>query len=212
MQKNLKLAGVVFMLAGLGFMAVGGAVFLRAQAGLESLGAVYEAQGIELSYNENGEFVDRGSVDTGNEILSLLKDDWKYPLNERNLDPGDPLVNTSDELMVQFSTISYHVMHGEHTVTLEEDAEYMGEVFEAGEYDVPVDGRYWSDFDRMHPLDSQVRELAWSPLVHGLLAELSAGVSADYLAQFAFFISLLIMGFGGTFAVGGLFMIRASKS
>lgn len=211
MQKGLKIAGLFFVVAGLGAMVVGGAVFMRAQAGLESLDAVYNAQGIELSYNEQGQFVDRGSAETGNEILSLLKDDWKYPLNEKKLDPSDPLVNTSDELMVQFAIISYHVLHGEHEVVLEEDVEYKGEVFEAGEYTVEVDGKYWSDFDRMHPLEGPVRSMAWSDTAHGLLAEISAGVGADYLAQFALFIGILVMALGAVFAIGGFLLMRAAK-
>ncbi|MDX1608265.1 MAG: hypothetical protein R3251_03590 [Candidatus Spechtbacterales bacterium] len=212
MQKGLKMAGIFFVLAGLALMLVGGAVFMRANAGLKSLDAVYKAQGIELSYNDNGELIDRGTVEGANAILSLLEDDWKYPLMRSNLDPSDPLVNTADELMVQFATISYHVLHGEHTVTLEEEVEYKGETFEPGEYTVEVDGRYYSDFDRMHPLEGPVRTMAWSPLVHGLLAEISAGVSADMLAQFALFISILVAGLGFTFAVGGFLMAHAAKA
>lgn len=211
MQKKLKLTGIFFILAGVGFLVVGMVVSVRGQAGLNSLQAVYEAQGIELSYNDNGEFIDQGTTEGGNAILSLLKEDWKYPIMESNLNPNDPLVNTADELMVQLATINYHVLHGEHTVVLDEDVEYKGEVFEAGEYNVPVEGRYYSDFDRMHPLEGPVRTLAWSPMVHGLAGEISAGVSADYLAQFAFYFGILVMVLGITFVLGGILIVRTAK-
>ncbi|MDX1535357.1 MAG: hypothetical protein R3346_01165 [Candidatus Spechtbacterales bacterium] len=211
MAKKLKLVGVLFLLTGLGFMTVGGVVLSKAQAGLNSLDAVYEAQGIELNYNDDGQLIDRGQVEGGNAILSLLEDDWEYPLNRKNLDPNDPLVNTPDELMVQFATISYHVLHGEHTVTLEEDVEYKGETYEAGEYTVEVDGRYYTDFDRMHPVDGPVRTMAWSPMVHGLLAEISSGVGADMQAGFAHFIGMFIIGLGGVLALGGAGLVMAGK-
>ena len=106
--------------------------------------------------------------------------------------------------MVQYAIISYHVMHGVHKVVLAEDVEYNGEIFAAGEYEVHVDGRYWGDFDRKHPLYGQIREKAWSPTAHGLLAEISAGVDADYQAGFAHFIGLVLMGFGVMFMLGGV--------
>ena len=38
-----------------------------------------------------------------------------------------------------------------------------------------MNGRYWTGFDRMHPLDGKVREMAWSGVAHGLIAELGVG-------------------------------------
>lgn len=49
------------------------------------------------------------------------------------------------------------------------------ETFEPGTYEVDVDGRYWTGFDRMHPIDGQVREQAWSGTAHGLIGELGVG-------------------------------------
>lgn len=210
-MKKLRIVGIYFVLVGLVVLSLGTVVLIKAQAGLDSLDAVYERQGLSLSYDENGNFVDRGSIDDGNAILSLLTDDWKYPLNRKNLNPNDPLVNTPDELMVQYAIISYHVMRGVHTVVLEEDVEYNGEVFTAGTYEVGVDGRYWGDFDRKHPLYGPIREKAWSPTAHGLLAEISAGVDADYQAGFAHFMGMLIMGFGFIFMFGGGGLYWASK-
>lgn len=55
-------------------------------------------------------------------------------------------------LMVQYGIISYHTLTGRQTVVLAREVEYKGELFKAGTYEVPVDGRYFSDLDRLHPL------------------------------------------------------------
>lgn len=60
-------------------------------------------------------------------------------------------------------------------MTLDEAVEYESETFAAGTYEVPIEGRYWTEFDRLHPLDGPARELAWSPTVHGLVGELGVG-------------------------------------
>jgi len=54
--------------------------------------------------------------------------------------------------MVQYGIISYHTLTGRQTVVLAREVEYKGELFKAGTYEVPVDGRYFSDLDRLHPL------------------------------------------------------------
>ena len=68
-----------------------------------------------------------------------------------DLDPNDPLVNTATEYMYQMATIAYHTLHGTQTVTLDEAVEYDGTTYAAGTYEFPVDGRYWTGFDRQHP-------------------------------------------------------------
>ncbi len=47
------------------------------------------------------------------------------------------------------AVVGYHVLNGTQTVVLEEDVEYDGVPYEAGTYEFDVDGRYWTDFDRM---------------------------------------------------------------
>ena len=74
---------------------------------------------------------------------------------ESELDPNDPLVNTASEYMCQMAVIGYHVLHGYHEVVLTEKQEYKGKVYPAGSHEVPVNGRYWTGFDRMHPMDGK---------------------------------------------------------
>ena len=160
MSKVTKLVAVAVVGLGVLIMAIAAVNWQRASEGLESLQAVYEAQNVTLNYNEDGQLVDRGSPEAAQGILTMLEDEWKFPVNHADLNPNDPLVNTPTELMYQYAVITHHVLDGTHTVVLEEDVEYEGEVFPAGTYEVDVDGRYWTDFDRMHPLDGQVREMA----------------------------------------------------
>ena len=81
--------------------------------------------------------------------MSLLTNDWGYPVAGYEMDTNDPLVNTPSEYMYQMATISYHTLHGTQTVVLPEDVTAAdGTVYKAGTYEFPVDGRYWTAFDR----------------------------------------------------------------
>jgi len=211
-MKKLKIVGVLFGVVGVGMIIGGSVVLYMANSGSASLQAVYEAQNVMMSYDESGNFVDRGQIEGGNAILSLLEEDWKYPLKRGNLNPNDPLVNTPDELMVQYARISYHVMHGTQTVVLEKNIEYNGELFKAGEHEFDVDGRTWQAFDRNHPIEGPARGLAWTGTAHALLANLAAATATATLVQFVMFFGIFLIGLGITFLLGGLGLARASKS
>lgn len=203
----VSLAGLILVFGGLIGIVLGFYLFGKANEALKSLDAIYAAQGRTMSYDADGNFTDRGTVEGGDAILSLIEDDWVFPLNRGNLDPDDTLVNTPDELIVQYGIISYHTLHGTQTVVLDEDVEYQGVLYEAGTYEVDVDGRYFSDLDRQHPLEGPVRTQAWNPLAFGLLGSLIGGLNSDYQAGMAHFMSWSIfMGLGMMFSVAGLFV------
>jgi hypothetical protein len=203
----VTVAGLILVVGGLIGIALGGFLYLKADAGLKSLDAVYATQGQMMTYDADGNFTDRGTKEGGDALLSLLENDWKFPLNRANLDPNDPLVNTPDELMVKYATITYHTLNGTQTVVLPADVEYKGVLYEAGTYQVPVDGRYFGDLDRSHPLEGKVRDQAWSPLAYGLLGQLIGGVNSDYQAGLAHFMSWSIfMGLGFMFTMAGVFV------
>jgi hypothetical protein len=84
--------------------------------GYGSLQAISEQQNVTLEYNDDGQLIDRGETGGAEAIMSLLKDDWQYPVVEGDLDPNDPLVNTASEYMYQMATVTYHVLHGTQTV------------------------------------------------------------------------------------------------
>lgn len=208
---RFKTLGYVMLVFGLVFLIAGGVAFAQVQAGAESLESFSAAQNVTVNYNDAGELVDRGSTETAGEIMTLLEDDWGYPVVMSDFDPEDPLVNTGTEYMWQMAVIGYHILHGTQTVTLAEAAEYNGETFAAGTYEVPVDGRYWTGFDRMHPLDGPARGQAWSGTAHGLFGELGVGAVTASALQMGLAIAGLFAGIGGTLLVLGGGLVWASK-
>lgn len=201
MFKRLRILGIVLALMGFGFIAAGGVAFLQVQDGYNALQSFSEAQNVTLSYNEDGQLIDRGTTEGAEAIMTLLVDDWNYPVNEADLDPNDPVVNTATEYMYQMATVGYHVLHGTQTVVLDEGVEYEGTFYEPGTYEFAVDGRYWTDFDRLHPIEGPAREMAWSGTAHGLFAELGVGTVTHNVLQMG-------LGLAGAFAgVGALALI-----
>jgi hypothetical protein len=212
MAKRLRTLGIVLAVIGLGFVVAGGVAYTQVQDGYGSLQSFSEAQNVTLSYNEDGQLVDRGTVEGAEAIMTLLTEDWGYPVKEADLDPNDPLVNTGSEYMFQMATIGYHVLHGTQTVVLDADAEYNGEVFPAGTYEFEVDGRYWTDFDRMHPIEGPARGQAWSGTAHGLFGELGVGTVTHSALQLGLAIAGILAGLGLVFGLTGGGLIWASRS
>ncbi len=211
MRARLQTLGLVLAVIGLFFVAGGGVAYSQVQDGYDSLQAFSEAQGVELSYDENGQLVDRGTTEGAEAIMTLLTEDWGYPVDMSEFDPADPLVNTDSEYMFQMATIGYHVLHGTQTVVLDEAVEYNGETFEAGAHEFDVDGRYWTDFDRQHPLEGPAREAAWSGTVHGLFGELGVGTVTHSALQMGLGLAALLGGLGGTFLLAGAGLVWAAR-
>lgn len=211
MTTRLRALGIVLAIIGIAFVAAGGFAFMKTQEGYSSLNAFSAAQNVQLTYNEDGQLVDRGETAGANAILALLKTDWGYPVADGDLDPNDPVVNTASEYMYQMATIAYHTLHSTQTVTLTEDAEYNGEVFPAGEYEFAVDGRYWSDFNREHPIEGAARGLAWTGTAHALIAELGVGTATASALQLALAMAGLVAGLGATFILTGAGLVWATR-
>ncbi|MGB5656671.1 MAG: hypothetical protein WBN35_08670, partial [Acidimicrobiia bacterium] len=144
MAKRLRTLGIALSVIGLLFVVGGGVAYTQVQDGYNSLQSFSEAQNVQLSYNEDGELIDRGTTEGADAIMMLLTEDWGYPVKEADLDPNDPLVNTASEYMFQMATITYHTLYGTQTVVLTEPVEYNGETFAAGEYQFDVNGFYWT--------------------------------------------------------------------
>lgn len=211
MTKRLRALGFVLVVLGIAFLAGAGVAYAKVQAGYDSLQAFSEAENVTLSYNEDGKLVDRGETAEAEAIMSLLKDDWKYPVVESDFDSSDPLVNTASEYMYQMATITYHVLHGTQTVVLDEDVTTdSGEVFKAGTYEFDVDGRYWTAFDRENPIEAAAREQAWSGTAHGLIGELGVGTVTASTLQLGLAFAGTLAGIGLTIALAGLGLVWAS--
>jgi hypothetical protein len=213
MAKRFRMIGIVLALFGIGFMGAGIFAYTQVQNGYDSLQAFSEAQNVELSYNEDGQLVDRGETAGAEAIMVLLTEDWKYPVVEADLDPADPLVNTATEYMYQMAAISYHTLNGTQTVVLTEDATFNDQVIEAGTYEFEVDGRYWTDFDRSNPIEAAAREQAWSGTAHGLIAELGVGTVTHSTLQLGLAFAGVLAGLGLVFLLigGGIYWAGAAK-
>jgi hypothetical protein len=208
---------------GLVFVVAGGVAFFMTQDGYDSLQAFSEAQNVTLSYNEDGELIDRGTTEGAEAIMTLLTETWGYPVIESELDPNDPLVNTGSEYMYQMATVGYHVLHGTQTVVLTEDGEFNGEVIPAGSYDVVINeigspervaagvGGYWTDFNRSNPIEAAARGQAWTGTAHGLFAELGVGTVTHSALKMGLALAGLFAGVGATAILTGAGLVWASR-
>lgn len=208
---RFKTLGWVMMIIGLAFMVAVIPAAMQISAGYDSMNAFSAEENVALSYNDDGQLVDRGATEGADAIMSLLVDDWKYPVKDSELDPNDPVVNTASEYMFQMATITYHTLHGTQTVVLDADVDYEGETFLAGTYEVPVEGRYWSDFNRSHPLEGPARGQAWSGTAHALIGTLGVGTLTATSLQLATALAALVAALGGTVFILGAGMVWASK-
>jgi hypothetical protein len=211
MNTRLTRLGIVLVVIGVAFVAAGAFAFVKTQEGYRSLNAFSAAQNVKLSYNQDGQLVDRGETTGAAAIMSLLKDDWGYPVVAGDLNPDDPIVNTPTEYMFQMATIAHHTLTGTQTVVLTEPVDYNGTTYAAGTYEVAVDGRYFSDFDRLNPIDGPARDLAWSGTAHALIAELGVGTTTASALQLALVMAGLMGGLGATLILTGGGLVWATR-
>ena len=214
MTARLRGLGIVLAIIGLVFVVAGGYAYFKTQEGATSLQKFSAAQAVELSYNEQGQLVDRGETEGADAIMAMLTDEWGYPVVASELDPEDPLVNTGSEYMYQMATVAYHTLHGSQTVVLEEDFTAPdGTVYTAGTpYEVPVDGRYWSQFDRENPIDAAVRAQAWTGVAHALIGELGVGTVTASALQLGLALAGLFAGVGAAFILTGAGLVWATRA
>jgi hypothetical protein len=212
MKNRLGVIGVGLILAGAAFTVAGGVAYAKVQDGYDSLQAFSEKENVQLSYNDQGQLVDRGSTEEAQAIMSELTEGWQYPVVNSDFDPNDPLVNTASEYMYQMATIVHHVVNGTQTVVLDEAVTADdGTVYPAGTYEFPVDGRYWTAFDRSNPIEAAAREQAWTGTVHGLVAELGVGTVTHSTLQMGLALAGLFAGVGLVFMLTGGGLIWAGR-
>ena len=213
MNGRLKGLGIVLVLVGFAFVAAGGYAYMKTQEGAKSLQAFSTAQNVTLAYNDQGQLVDRGETEGAAAIMSLLANDWGYTVNSADLNPNDPLVNTASEYMYQMATIAYHTLHGTQTVILPEDVTADdGTVYKAGTYEFPIEGRYWSAFDRSNPIEAAAREQAWTGTAHALIANLGVGSVTAATIQMGFGLAALFALVGATIVLTGGGLVWATRA
>ena len=212
MKNRLGVIGIGLIVAGSAFVVAGGIAYAKVQDGYDSLQAFSEKQNVTLTYNENGQLTDRGTTEGADAIMALLTQDWKYPVVKSDFDPNDPLVNTATEYMYQMATIAHHTLDSTQTVVLPEPVTTdAGTTYAAGTYTFPVDGRYWTAFDRSNPIEAAAREQAWSGTVHGLVAELGVGTVTASTLQMGLALAGLFAGVGLVFMLAGGGLIWAGR-
>jgi hypothetical protein len=213
MNGRLKIIGVVLAVFGIAFIAGGGYAFYKTNQGVQALEAFSAAQDVKLNYNEDGQLVDRGEVEGAQAIMSLLVNDWGYAVDQGELNPNDPLVNTASEYMYQMATISYHTLNGTTTVVLPEDVTAADDtVYKAGTYEFHNDGRYWTGFDRTNPIEAAAREQLWTGTAHALIGELGVGSVTSSTLQIGLGMAALFAGLGFTFLLTGLGLVWATRA
>jgi hypothetical protein len=210
---RIKKLGIVLTVLGFVFIGGGGYAFLQVVEGQNSLNAFSAAQNVKLTYNDQGVLVDRGTPEGAQAIMTLLTEGWAYPVKSWEMTPSDPTVNTASEYMYQMATVAYHTLNGTQTVVLDEDYTAPdGTVYTAGvPYEIPVDGRYWADFDRTNPIDAAVRAQAWTGTAHALIGELGVGTVTASTLQMGLGLAGLFAGIGFSFMVAGLGLVWAVR-
>lgn len=213
MYGRMRGLGLVLALLGIAFIAAGSFAFAKTYEGYQSLNALSAAQNVKLSYNDQGQLVDRGDTAEAQAILSLLRDDWKYPVNAADLNPNDPVVNTATEFMYQMATISYHILSGTQTVVLPADVTAAdGTVYKAGTYEFNVDGRYFSQFNRANPIEGKARDQAWSGTGLALISNLGVGTATATALQLGFGIAGLFAGMGIFALIAGFGLVWVAQT
>ena len=213
MNGRLKGLGAVLVIIGIAFVAAGGYAFMKTQEGAKSLQAFSAAEAVNLTYNDQGQLVDRGETADAAAIMSLLTNDWGFAVNKADFNPNDPLVNTASEYMYQMATISHHTLSGTQTVVLPKDVTAAdGTVFKAGTYDFPVDGRYFSQFNRANPIEAAAREQAWTGTALALVANLGVGAVTATTIQMGFALAGLFAALGATIILTGGGLVWAVRA
>ena len=81
MNGRLKVLGVMLAVIGLAFIAGGGFAYYKTNQGAQALQAFSAAQNVKLSYNDQGQLVDRGETAGADKIMSLLVNDWGFAVD-----------------------------------------------------------------------------------------------------------------------------------
>jgi hypothetical protein len=213
MNGRLKVLGVMLAVIGLAFIAGGGYAYYKTDQGAHALQAFSAAQNVTLSYNDQGQLVDRGETEGSQAIMSLLANDWGYTVNASDLNPNDPQVNTASEYMYQMATISYHTLHATTTVTFPEDVVVDGQVVtKAGTYDFVNDGKYWTGFDRTNPIEGAAREKIWTGTALALIGQLGVGAVTASTLEVGLGMAALLAGLGAMFILTGLGLVWVARA
>jgi len=213
MNGRLQRLGFGLVLIGIVFFAAGGYTLYKTQQGATALQTFSAAQNVNLTYNDQGQLVDRGKTEGAAAIMSLLTNDWGFTVDASEMNPNDPLVNTASEYMYQMATISYHTLHAATTVTFPTDVVVDGKVVQpAGTYDFTNTGKYWTGFDRTNPIEGAARDKVWTGTALALIGELGVGSVTASALTMGLGIAALFALIGVTVVLTGLGLVWATRA
>ena len=214
MNGRLKVVGVILAVFGLAFLAGGGYAYSKVNQGTQALQAFSAAQNVKLTYNADGQLADaKGDTTEAVAIMGMLNNDWGFSVDKGELNPNDPLVNTTSEYMYQMATIAYHTLHAATTVVLDKDVTAAdGKVYTAGTYEFQNDGRYWTGFDRNNPIEAAARGQIWTPTAHALIGELGVGSATASALQLGLGMAAILGGIGFMFLITGLGLVWVARA
>jgi hypothetical protein len=213
MNTRLQRLGLGLVLMGFVFVAAGGYTLYKTQQGAGALQAFSAAQNVTLTYNDEGQLVDRGETAGAAAIMSLLVNDWGYAVDKGELNPNDPIVNTASEYMYQMATISYHTLHATTSVVIPEDVVVDGNVVtKAGTYEFVNDGKYWTGFDRANPIEGAARGQIWTGPALALVGQLGVGSVTASALTMGMGIAALFALIGLTVLITGLGLVWAARA
>src|SRR5205085_5790634 len=121
MTGRLTKLGVVLAVFGLAFVVAGGYAFIKVQDGQRALNSFSAAQGVKLTYNDQGQLTSGGKTEEAATIMDRLTNEWGFTVDQADFNPNDPIVNTASEYMFQMATISTHVLDMQIPITLTTD-------------------------------------------------------------------------------------------
>ena len=212
MTSRLKGLGAILVIVGIAFVAAGGYAFMKTQEGAKSLQSFSAAEAVKLSYNDQGQLVDRGDPAQAAAIMSLLTNDWGFTVNKADFNPNDPLVNTASEYMYQMATITEHTLNAATTVTFPTDVVVNGQVVQAaGTYDFQNTGKYYSGFNRTNPIEGAARDKIWTGTALALIGQLGVGSVTASALQMGLGLAVLFALVGGTVVLTGLGLVWATR-
>ena len=214
MNGRLKVLGVIVAVMGLAFIAGGGYAYYKTNQGSQALQAFSAAQNVKLTYNADGQLGDgKGDTTEATAIMGLLANDWGFNVDKSELNPNDPLVNTTSEYMYQMATITYHTLHAATTVVLDKDVTAAdGKVYTAGSYQFQNDGRYWTGFDRTNPIEGAARGQIWTATALALVGELGVGSATASALQLGLGMAAILGGIGFMFLITGLGLVWVARA
>jgi hypothetical protein len=213
MNGRLKVLGVIVAVMGLGFIAGGGYAYYKTSQGSQALQAFSAAQNVKLTYNADGQLADSaGKTEEATAIMGLLTNDWGFSVDKSELNPNDPLVNTTSEYMYQMATVTYHTLHAATTVVLDKDVTVGDKVYTAGSYDFQNDGRYWTGFDRTNPIEAAARGQIWTPTALALVGQLGVGSATESALQLGLGLAAIFAGIGFMFLITGLGLVWVARA